>query len=118
MNLSDAITAVEGAISNYTNATAQTANDQTAAAAAQAKADAAAAVVAGDTAAQATAAQAQNDALTALVAAAQAAMPSCRASGRSRWPPGPVGVVTASTRRPVIRLAAAHAARSDRAFGA
>ena len=58
----------------YTNATTQTANDQTAAAAAQAKADAAAAVVAGDTTAQATAAQAQNDALTALVAAAQAAM--------------------------------------------
>jgi hypothetical protein len=46
MNLSDAITAVEGAIGAYTNATTQTANDQTAQVAAQAKADAAAAKIA------------------------------------------------------------------------
>ena len=74
MNLSDAITAVEGAMTAYTGATLQTSVDQAAQVAAQAKADAAAVVVATDQTNQSIAAQAQNDALAALIAAAQAAM--------------------------------------------
>ena len=74
MNLSDAITAVEGAITLYTNASTQTANDQAAADVVAAKLATAQATVVTDQVAQGAAAQAQNDALTALIAAAQAAM--------------------------------------------
>lgn len=73
MNLTDAISAAEAAQTAYTGAVAQTANDQSAIAAAQAKLDAANAVIANDNAAQNTAAVALNSSLDDLIAAATAA---------------------------------------------
>ena len=73
MNLSDAITAVEQAQNSFQTASTQTSNDQAAAAAIQAKLDAANAQVSTDQAAQADAAQAFNASLDNLIAAAQAA---------------------------------------------
>jgi len=73
-NLSDAITAAEQTGVAYQTAVTTTANDQNAAAAVQAKLDAANATVATDQQNQATAATAYNTALTTLIAAAQAAM--------------------------------------------
>ncbi len=73
MNLSDAITAVEQSQTAYQNAATQTANDQSAADAIQAKLDAANAQIATDQQAQTSAADAFNAALDGLIAAAQAA---------------------------------------------
>jgi hypothetical protein len=74
LNLSDAITEVEGAQSAYTNAAAVVTNDQGAVTAAQAKLDAANAQVATDQTAATAAVTAFNSALSDLIAAAQAAM--------------------------------------------
>ena len=73
MQLTDAITAVETASTAYNGAVAQTANDQQAAAAIQAKLDAANATVATDMTAQTSAAASFNSALDNLIAAATAA---------------------------------------------
>jgi hypothetical protein len=73
VSLVDAITAVEQSQTAYSNAAAQTANDQSAVAAIQTKLDAANAQVAMDQQAQSTAAQAFNSALDILIASAQAA---------------------------------------------
>lgn len=72
-SLSEAITAVEQAGSAYQNAATQTVNDQAAAAAIQAKLDAANATVAADKQAQTTAADTFNATLDSLIAAATAA---------------------------------------------
>ena len=73
MTLTEAITAVENTQTAYTNAVNTTANDQSAAAAIQAKLDAANQQVASDTAAQNTAAESFNASLDALIEAATAA---------------------------------------------
>jgi len=73
MTLSDAITEVEGALSSYNNAVAQTQNDTSAAAAIQAKLDAANATVTTDQTAQGASAAAFNQALDDMIAAATAA---------------------------------------------
>ncbi len=73
MSLLDAINAAETAQQGYTNAATQTANDQAAVVAAQAKLDAANATITSDQSAQASAASAFNDSLDALIAAATAA---------------------------------------------
>ena len=73
MTLSEAITAVEGALTVYNNAVAQTANDQAVVADRQQKLDAAKATVNADVQTQTTAATAQNKALDDLIAAATAA---------------------------------------------
>jgi len=72
--LADAITAAEAAQTGYTNAAAQTGNDQAAVAAIQTKLDAANAQVESDQASQTAAATAFNNALQTLIASAQAAM--------------------------------------------
>ena len=72
--LSDAITAAEQAGTAYQTAVTTTANDQSAAAAIQAKLDAANATVATDQQNQTAAATSYNTTLTTLIAAAQAAM--------------------------------------------
>jgi len=72
--LSDAITAAEQAGTAYQTAVTTTANDQSAAAAIQAKLDAANATVATDQQNQMAAATSYNTTLTTLIAAAQAAM--------------------------------------------
>jgi hypothetical protein len=82
-SLSDAITAAEQAGTTYQTAVTTTANDQSAAAAIQAKLDAANATVATDQQNQAGAATNYNTALTALIAAAQAAMIPTTDSGSS-----------------------------------
>lgn len=72
-NLSDAITAVETAQTNYSNAANLTTSDVAAVAGIQAKLDAANNTVETDRASQATAAKALNDSLDVLMAAATAA---------------------------------------------
>ncbi len=73
MNLADAISAVEQASTVYNTAATTTANDQAAAAAIQAKLDAANAQVTNDQLAQSAAAGSFNDALDQLIATATAA---------------------------------------------
>jgi hypothetical protein len=70
MTLTDAITAVEQAANAYQGAATTTNNDQVAAAAIQAKLDAANSQVDQDKAAQATAATSFNSALDALIQSA------------------------------------------------
>ena len=74
--LADAITAVEQANTSYQGAVVQTSNDQAAADAAQAKADAAKAVVTNDQGGQQSAAGVLVGALQSLVAVANAQIAS------------------------------------------
>lgn len=73
MNLSDAITAVETANTAYANGATQITNDKAAAAAIQAKLDAANAATSTDVTAQVAVATTLNSSLDALIAAATAA---------------------------------------------
>jgi hypothetical protein len=73
MNLAEAITAVETTQTAYQNAVTQTTNDQAAAAAVQAKLDAANTLVTTDVAAQSSAAATFNASIDALIATATAA---------------------------------------------